>query len=338
MIDQQFGIFLLVTIGIIGIIVPITELPSLYNNSFLVVLGVLFILVVLFLDKCRNWRHPKKGGTRTASTRSSGSQRTSNEDEKPNLSEKILACKAAPRIELSYPDKDVEAGLPQPPPIATIYSDTSKITPQAGNLNLYGISHPYTSQSASKSVEDFTNLIKHINQADRLGRGPFLSAFQDSEVYERGPDNEKKVSRRDRPVSLLLPATSSNSKQAPEYRHVVQDSDSSTPNISHFSWNDQSGPSTPLHFSRLGRSVAHRIDSWISVPKEKRTLSIRNVTEDPDYMAELPSPPRIKKHMTTLSDVSVYSYGDAQTTTLSRGNTVIVHAQPGSSIENSTKF
>ena len=74
------------------------------------------------------------------------------------------------------------------------------------------------------------------------------------------------------------------------------------------------------HLVRLedGKSDANRLDSWISISKEKQPPPSAERLKEPNHMADLPSPPAMRKHMTTLSDVSVYSFCDAQTTPLSR--------------------
>ena len=284
------------------------------------------------LSKCRKWRHRKETGT--LRTWSSGSQQTFNDADNHNLPEKLLFRDTAPRIELWSPDKDVEAGLPHPHPPATICSDSVGLAPNlAGVLNIHKISHPYTLQPGNRSVEDFTHLINHINPTDHPRQRLLLNSFQNEQLCEKRQYHQPRSIKEDRPASLPLLALSSTESRALEEAQRIHDNLASTPSISHFSWNDESNPSPSLNLSKLGKSVASRLDSWISVPKEKHPSSVAYLAESSNNMADLPMPPVIAKHLTHLSDVSVYSYRDAQTTTLSRGNTVVVHSKPDPSME-----
>lgn len=296
------------------------------------VLSVFSLVVVLVLGKCRKGRNLNNNSLDTHRTWSSSSQREFNQNEKRDLPEIILQCEKNIRTDSSANDKDLEAGLPQFTSPTSLRSDSTGLTPRGGNLNVYGISHPYTAQSANKSVEDFSHLIDHLNHADRLGQGPLLSTLHDDRHPNKGQPHEGKNEKAERAPSMLLPIMPQNTAKTAAQSQMTNGDQSSTPIASHFSWNDTPESTSPHAFGRFGKSVANRLDSWISIPKEKRPPSAADKSEEPSYMADLPTPPAIRKHMTNLSDVSVYSFCDAQTTTLSRGNTVTVQSKPVPSI------
>ena len=74
-------------------------------------------------------------------------------------------------------EKDKEAGLPQSSMLSSLHSDSICLTSRGGDLHVNEISHPYTVQSANKSVKGFSHLIDHLNQADCQSQGSLLNTL-----------------------------------------------------------------------------------------------------------------------------------------------------------------
>lgn len=101
-----------------------------------------------------------------------------------------MRCEKDSRTDSSANEKDLEAGLSDFTSPTSLRSDSTGLTPRGGDLNVYGISHPYTTQLANKSVEGFSHLIDHLNHADRLGQGPLLSTLHDDRHRNKGQNHE----------------------------------------------------------------------------------------------------------------------------------------------------
>ena len=190
------------------------------------------MVVVIVLSKCRNRCNANKRKLNTHRTWSSSSQR---EFEKRSSPEINLPCEKNLRTDSLIPDKDLEAGFPQASLPASFRSDSNGLTPRGGDLHMNGISHPYTNQSANKSVQDFSYLIDHINQADRLGRGPLLNTLYGDRYCHEHQSHITKTRETDRVPSMLLTVKSQNQAKAPAQSRTMCEDKAYTPTVSYFS-------------------------------------------------------------------------------------------------------